>query len=188
MGPGRPACDPEAGEICGRLSLSVLLCLVPCSRSSLPHPQAKFVYSTKHTFQMDATTFITIRSQAVSRLQANVKSRAEELYQTLQETSTRLYLAAVVLYFPDLASESGLGAALSHESSLASLLEAARLCTAALVSTAGEVLMGPPPSAPQQSSSAHQPASSIASPIQQPRGQGGSALSCRTTVCSRLPA
>jgi hypothetical protein len=46
---------------------------------------------------MDATTFITFRSQAVSRLQANVKSRAEELHLS-QETSTRPYLAAVVLY------------------------------------------------------------------------------------------
>jgi hypothetical protein len=110
------------------------------SRSSLQHPQAKFVYSTKHTFQMDTTTFITIRSQAVARLQASfplpiVKSRAEELHQSLRESSTRPYLAAVILYLPDLASEAGLGAALSHESPQATLLEAARLCTTSLVST-----------------------------------------------------
>ena len=62
---------------------------------------------------MDTHTFIAIRSQATARLQAIyplpiVKARAEELFQTLQETSSRPYLAAVVLYFPDLASESGL--------------------------------------------------------------------------------
>ena len=141
---------------------------------------------------MDSQSFITIRSQATTRLQANyplpiVKARAEELFQTLQETSSRPYLAAVVLYFPDLASESGLGAALSHESPLTSLLDAARFCAAALVSTAGEVPMGPPPSAPLQSSSAHQPASSIASPIQQPRGQGGSAHAAPLSVVPSLP-
>ena len=140
---------------------------------------------------MDSQSFITIRSQATTRLQANyplpiVKARAEELFQTLQETSSRPYLAAVVLYFPDLASESGLVAALSHESPLASLLEAARFCAAALVSTSGEVPMGPP-SAPLQSSSAHQPASSIASPIPQPRGQGGSAHAAPLSVVPSLP-
>ena len=141
---------------------------------------------------MDSHSFITIRSQATTRLQANyplpiVKARAEELFQTLQETSSRPYLAAVVLYFPDLASESGLVAALSHESPLASLLEAARFCAAALVSTAGEVPSGPPLPAPQQSSSAHQPASCIASPIQQPRGQGGSAHAAPLSVVPSLP-
>ena len=141
---------------------------------------------------MDAHSFVTIRSQATTRLQANyplpiVKARAEELFQTLQETSPRAYLAAVVLYLPDLASESGLVAALSNESPLASLLEAARFCTAALVSTAGEVPSGPPLPAPQQSSSAHQPASCIASPIQQPRGQGGSAHAAPLSVVPSLP-
>ena len=141
---------------------------------------------------MDTHSFITIRSQATTRLQANyplpiVKARAEELFQTLQETSSRPYLAAVVLYFPDLASESGLVAALSHESPLASLLEAARFCAAALVSTAGEAPSGPPLPAPQQSSSAHQPASCIASPIQQPRGQGGSAHAAPLSVVPSLP-
>jgi hypothetical protein len=86
---------------------------------------------------MDTTTFITIRSQAVARLQAGfplpiVKSRAEELHRSLQESSTRPYLAAVILYLPDLASETGLGVALSHESPQATLLEAARLCTTSL--------------------------------------------------------
>ena len=47
--------------------------------------------------------------------------------------------------------------------------------------------MGPPPSAPLQSSSAHQPASSIASPIQQPRGQGGSAHAAPLSVVPSLP-
>jgi hypothetical protein len=83
---------------------------------------------------MDASSFISIRSQALTRLGANyplpiVKSRAEELHQSLQVSSTRPYMAAVVLYLPDLASESGLGAALSNESPLGSLLQAARLWT-----------------------------------------------------------
>ena len=66
---------------------------------------------------MDAPTFISIRSTAMARLQAGyplpiVKSRAQELHQSLLDTSTRPYLAAVILYLPDLSSESGLGNAL----------------------------------------------------------------------------
>ena len=113
---------------------------------------------------MDSSSFISIRSQALARLQASfplpiVKPRAEELHLSLKESSTRPYLAAVILFLPDLASESGLGHALAHESPLVTLLEGARLCTATLVSTASDSLVGQTtPSAPLQSSSAHQPA------------------------------
>jgi hypothetical protein len=98
---------------------------------------------------MDSSLFISIRSQALTRLQANYplpinKPRTEELHQSLRESSTRPYVAAVILYLPNLASESGLGHALSHESPLVSLLEEARLCTATLVSTASETLASPP--------------------------------------------
>ena len=50
-GPSLMARNPESlVRTAGKPLLSVLLCLVPSSQSSLQHPQAKFVSSTKHTY------------------------------------------------------------------------------------------------------------------------------------------